>query len=185
MLAIIFALEKFRSYLLGSKVVIFTDHDALKFLLNKKETKPRLMRWVLLMQEFDLEIKDRHGVENVVADHLSRLPSEVLIPILDEFPDEHILKVMSNILPWYVHIVNYLVTGRLPKGWDTNDRKKFYRDIKYYFYDEPELFHVGVDHVYRRCVLKEEQWKILDFSHSSLGYGIKDSAIRVSTLYDK
>ena len=167
LLAIVFALEKFRSYLLGSKVIIFTDHAALKFLLNKKETKPRLMRWVLLMQEFDLEIKDRRGVENVVADHLSRLPGEVSIPILDEFPDEHILKVMSSALPWFAHIVNYLVTGRLPEDWDTNDRKKFYRDIKYYFYDEPELFHVGVDHVYRRCVPEEEQWKILDFCHSS------------------
>ena len=73
LLAIVFALEKFCSYLLGSKVIIFTDHAALKFLLNKKETKPRLMRWVLLMQEFDLEIKDRRGVENVVVDHLSRL----------------------------------------------------------------------------------------------------------------
>ena len=167
LLAIVFALEKFRSYLLGSKVIIFTDHAALKFLLNKKETKPRLMRWVLLMQEFDLEIKDRRGVENVVADHLSRLPGEVSIPILDEFPDEHILKVMSSALPWFAHIVNYLVTGRLPEDWDTNDRKKFYRDIKYYFYDEPELFLVGVDHVYRRCVPEEEQWKILDFCHSS------------------
>ena len=119
------------------------------------------------MQEFDLEIKDRRGVENVVADHLSRLPGEVSILILDEFPDEQILKVMSSTLPWFAHIVNYLVMGRLPEDWDTNDRKKFYRDIKYYFYDEPELFHVGVDHVYRRCAPEEEQWKILDFCHSS------------------
>ena len=182
LLAIVFALEKFRSYLLGSKVIIFTDHAALKFLLNKKETKPRLMRWVLLMQEFDLKIKDRRGVENVVADHLSRLPGEVSIPILDEFPDEHILKVMSSTLPWFAHIVNYLVTGRLPEDWDTNDRKKFYRDIKYYFYDEPELFHVGVDHVYRRCVPEEEQWKILDFCHSSFcggHYASKITAYKV------
>ena len=120
------------------------------------------------MQEFDLEIKDRRGVENVVADHLSTLLGEVSIPILDEFPDEHILKIMTNTLPWYAHIVNYLVTRRLPEDWDTNDRKKFYRDFKYYFNDEPELFHVGVDHVCRRCVPEEEQWKILDFCHSSL-----------------
>ena len=66
-LTIIFALEKFLSYLLGSKVIVFTDHAALKFLLSKKETKPRLMRWILLMQEFDIEIKDRRGVEIVVA----------------------------------------------------------------------------------------------------------------------
>ena len=62
LLAIVFALDKFRSYLLGSRVVVFTDHAALKFLLKKAESKPRLIRWMLLLQEFDLEIKT--GVEH-------------------------------------------------------------------------------------------------------------------------
>ena len=168
LLAIIFALEKFRSYLLGSKVIIFTDHSALKFLLSKKETKPRLMRWILLMQEFDIEIKDRRGVENVVADHLSRLSSDSSTPIFDDFPDEHILEIKSKSLPWYAHIVNYLVTGLIPDDWNVNDRNKFFKDIHYYYYEEPELFHRGVDHIYRRCVPEEEQMNILDFCHSSL-----------------
>ena len=59
LLAVVFALDKFRSYLLGSKVIVFTDHSALKYLLSKKDTKPRLLRWILLLQEFDLEIKDK------------------------------------------------------------------------------------------------------------------------------
>ena len=70
-LAVVFALEKFRSYIVGSPVTIFTDHAALKYLLSKQDTKPRLTRWILLCQEFNLTIKDKKGVKNVVADHLS------------------------------------------------------------------------------------------------------------------
>lgn len=71
--AVVFAFDKFRSYLIGSKVIVYTDHSALKFLLAKKETKPRLLRWILLLQEFDLGIKDKKGIENQVANHLSRI----------------------------------------------------------------------------------------------------------------
>ncbi|XP_024982962.1 uncharacterized protein LOC112519199 [Cynara cardunculus var. scolymus] len=116
LLAVVFALEKFRSYLLGTKVIVFSDHGALKYLLKKKDAKPRLIRWILLFQEFDLEIRDKSGAENFVADHLSRLvldgePS----PLTDEFPDEHLFSVSGEI-PWYADIVNYLVSKSFPGG---------------------------------------------------------------------
>ena len=90
-LAVIFALEKFRSYIVGFLVTIFTDQATLKYLLSKQDTKPRLTRWILLYQEFNLTIKDKKGVENVVADHLSLLVPETTsegLPIGDTFPDE-------------------------------------------------------------------------------------------------
>jgi hypothetical protein len=73
LLAVVFAIDKFRSYLVGAKVIIYTDHVALKYLLTKKDAKPWLIRWILLLEEFDIEIQNKKGVENSVADHLSRL----------------------------------------------------------------------------------------------------------------
>ncbi|WZZ51051.1 hypothetical protein YC2023_051158 [Brassica napus] len=73
LLAIVYAFEKFRYYLVGSKVIVHTDHAALRYLLTKKDAKPHLLRWILLLQEFDLEIKHKKGIENGVADHLSRM----------------------------------------------------------------------------------------------------------------
>ena len=84
----VYALDKFRAYLIGSDIVIFTDHSTLMYLLTKKNAKARLIRWVLLLQEFNLQIRDKKGVENVVADHLSRLTiahNTHNPPIYDEF----------------------------------------------------------------------------------------------------
>ncbi|CAN6580919.1 unnamed protein product [Malus baccata var. baccata] len=98
LLAVVFALDKFRSYLIGTKVIVFTDHAALKYLFTKKEAKPRLIRWMLLLQEFDIEIRDKKGCENVVADHLSRLVREEEdLPISETFPDEQLLSVQVPI----------------------------------------------------------------------------------------
>ncbi|CAN6583707.1 unnamed protein product [Malus baccata var. baccata] len=94
LLAVVFALDKFRSYLIGTKVIVFTDHAALKYLLTKKEAKPRLIRWMLLLQEFDIEIRDKKGSENVVVDHLSRMVhNEESLPIAETFPAEQLLSI--------------------------------------------------------------------------------------------
>ncbi|RDX97082.1 Retrovirus-related Pol polyprotein from transposon 17.6, partial [Mucuna pruriens] len=77
LLVIMFSFDKFRSYLLGSKVIVFSDHATLKYLLKKLDAKPRLIWWMLLLQEFDLKIRDKKGAKNTVVDHLSRLERKV------------------------------------------------------------------------------------------------------------
>jgi hypothetical protein len=112
LLAVIFALDKFRSYLLGSKIIIFYDHTALKYLFSKKDAKSRLIRWILLLQEFNIEIQDKKGTENVVADHLSRLTMDFTVdatPISETFLDEQLMHIAHNPAPWFADIMNYLV----------------------------------------------------------------------------
>ncbi|XP_016742939.1 uncharacterized protein [Gossypium hirsutum] len=91
--------------------------QTLKYLIGKKEAKLRLIRWILLLQEFDLEIKVKKGRENLVADHLSRiLPSNDVTPLKDNFPDESLL-ITQTIFPWYADIVNYLATVDYVSKW--------------------------------------------------------------------
>ena len=97
MLAMVFACEKFRSYILGSHVIIHTNHAAIKYLMTKKEAKPRLIRWVLLLREFDLEIKNKKGCDNVIANHLSRVEKSTVkeeeIEVAEIFPDEQLFQL--------------------------------------------------------------------------------------------
>ncbi|RVW66571.1 Retrovirus-related Pol polyprotein from transposon 17.6 [Vitis vinifera] len=138
LLAVVFALDKFRAYLVGSFIIVFTDHSALKYLLTKQDAKARLIRWILLLQEFDLQIKDKKGVENVVADHLSRLViahNSHPLPINDDFPEESLMFLVKT--PWYAHIANYLVTGEIP------------------------------NQIIRKCVPEDEQQGILSHCHEN------------------
>nr|GFA17627.1 DNA-directed DNA polymerase [Tanacetum cinerariifolium] len=115
MLAVVCAFEKFRSYLIMNKSIVHTDHFALKYLFAKKDAKARLLRWVLLLQEFDFKVLDTKGTENLVADHLSRLENpyeNVLDPkeINKTFPLETLSMVTfrgdSN-ASWFVDFANY------------------------------------------------------------------------------
>ena len=79
-------------------MIVYTNHAALKYLLTKKDAKPRLIRWILLLQEFDLEIKDKKGVENSIVDHLSRMQFENSqeMPINDLLRDNMLFKVTKS-----------------------------------------------------------------------------------------
>ncbi|KAJ9550857.1 hypothetical protein OSB04_014902 [Centaurea solstitialis] len=174
LLAVVFAFDRFRSYLIGAKVIVHTDHSAIKYLMSKADAKPRLIRWVLLLQEFDLEIVDRKGTENQVADHLSRIEGKVSSggnhEIKEIFPDEQILAIrhfQEETTPWYADLANYLASGLKPYDFKTQQFKRFLHESKQYIWDDPHLFKMGADQILRRCVPDWEQHNILQECHAS------------------
>ncbi|GJZ24895.1 reverse transcriptase domain-containing protein, partial [Tanacetum coccineum] len=174
LLAVVYAFEKFRPYLVLSKSIVYTDHSALKYLFAKQDAKPRLLRWILLLQEFDVEIRDKKGAENLAADHLSRLenPHQSELEkkeITETFPLETLGMVTfrgDDNAPWFADFANYHAGNFVIKGMSSQQKRKFFKDVKHYFWDDPFLFKICADQVIRRCVSGQEAFDILKACHS-------------------
>ncbi|GJV89040.1 reverse transcriptase domain-containing protein [Tanacetum coccineum] len=192
MLAVVYAFEKFRSYLIMNKSVVYTDHSALKYLFNKKDAKARLLRWVLLLQEFDFKVIDTKGAENYAADHLSRLENpyeNVFDPkeINETFPLETLNTVTSHdnqSTPWFADIANYHAGNFLIKGMSTQQKRKFFKDVKHYFWDDPYLFRICADQIIRRCVFGQEALEILKACHEGPTGGHHSANITARKVFD-
>ncbi|GJW68431.1 reverse transcriptase domain-containing protein [Tanacetum coccineum] len=167
--AVVFAFDKFRSYLILSKTIVHIDHSALRNLFKKQDAKPRLIRWILILQEFDIEIKDKKGTENVTADHLSRLENDETSDgseVDDNFPGETLMEINTVSEPWFADFANYLVGDIIPKGMTYQQKNKFFSDLKHYFWEEPYLFKVCSDGMIRCCISRPETRTILDQCHN-------------------
>jgi len=140
--------------------------------LIKGDSKPQLLRWILLLQEFDIEIRDKKGVDNVVADHLSRLDNGEVTKkekaIMAEFPDERLFAIGER--PWFADMANFKADNMVPDEIEQHQRKKFFKDANHYLWDDPYLFKVSTDGLIRRCVVGEDANNIMWHCHSS-AYG--------------
>ncbi|GJZ21394.1 reverse transcriptase domain-containing protein, partial [Tanacetum coccineum] len=119
LMAVVFAFDKFRSYLILSKTIVHIDHSALKHLFKKQDVKYHLIRLILPLQEFDIEIKDKKGTENVAADHLSQIDNNETSDdneLDDNYPGETLMEINTRDEPWFADFANYLVGDIIPKG---------------------------------------------------------------------
>nr|GEX35777.1 reverse transcriptase domain-containing protein [Tanacetum cinerariifolium] len=146
MLAVVYAFEKFRPYLVLSNSIVYTDHSALKYLLNKQDAKPRLIQWVLLLQEFDIIIRDKKRKN-------------------ENFPLETLKVISSESAPWFADYANFYARNFIFKGMLSQQKKKFFKDVKHYFWDDPYLFRICADQIIRRCVHGQKAFDILKACH--------------------
>nr|GFB97659.1 reverse transcriptase domain-containing protein [Tanacetum cinerariifolium] len=175
-----------------NKIIVHTDHSALKYLFAKKDAKARLLRWVLLLQEFDFQVLDTIGAKNLAADHLSRLENpyeSVLDPkeINEKFPLETLSMVTfrgDSSAPWFVDFANYHAGNFIVKGMTSQQKNKFFKDVKHYFWDDPFLFKVCADQVIRWCVHGKEALDILEACHNGPTGGHHGANLTAKKIFD-
>nr|GEW36469.1 reverse transcriptase domain-containing protein [Tanacetum cinerariifolium] len=171
---------------------LHTDHSAFKYHFAKKDAKARLLRWVLLHQEFDFKVLDTKGVENLAADHLSRLENpyeNVLGPkeINETFPLETLSMVTfrsDSSASWFADFANYHAGNFIVKDMTSQQKNKFFKDVKHYFWDDPFLFKICADQVIRRCVHGKEALDILEACHNGPTGGHHGANLTAKKIFD-
>ncbi|GJV56844.1 reverse transcriptase domain-containing protein [Tanacetum coccineum] len=163
--------------------------DAIDFAID---SKARLLRWVLLLQEFDFKVIDTKGAENLATDHLSRLenPYENVLDlkeINEAFPLETLNMVTfrgDSSTPWFADYANYHAGNFIVKGMSSQQKNKFFKDVKHYFWDDPYLFKICADQMIRRCVAGQEAIDILIACHSGPTGGHYGANYIVKKVFD-
>jgi hypothetical protein len=140
LLALVHAINKFRHYITGYQYFVDIDHSTIKFLMKKPITNTRVTRWLLLLQEFNINIIDRHGKDNLVADFLSRMIHlGDNAPVDDNFPNEIFFSI-STFTPWYGDVANYLVTWKMPQKLSPREKQKVIQLSANYMWHDDFLY---------------------------------------------
>jgi hypothetical protein len=135
----------------------------------------------LLLQEYDLEIVDRRGKDNHVVDYLYCMEGIIYDPVpINEFIHGEYLAVINHDDPWFADYANFLVGRFLPREMNFHQGRKFFNDLKHYFWDEPYLYRHGENDMIRRCVPEDEMLPILKVCHDS-PYGAHHAGFRTTS----
>src|SRR5450759_4855007 len=178
-LAVVYACKKFRHYLLGYRIVFHTDHDSLKYLVNKPDLSGRIARWILLLQEFNYEVVVKPEKANSNADYLSRQRGqEAVEDVLAEFPDEFsetetrkpeesmVFHINGGGESEFQEILDYLTERRYPAELTREEKIMFQHQVAPYTLIRRVLFKMGADDQLRRCLEKSEWKQVIPALHS-------------------
>jgi hypothetical protein len=183
-LAMVYALQKFRHYLLGSHFKMFTDHSTLKYLVNKPVLGGNICRWLLLFQEYDFEIIVKLGRLNAGPDHLSRLESgEEPVSLENYLPDAQLFSIQI-VDDHFQDIIQFLITRTTPESYTTQQKKQLVVRTADFTLIAGQLYKLGSDEILCRYVLEHEQSRILEEAHAGVSgghYAGKPTAQKVLT----
>jgi hypothetical protein len=170
-LAMVYALQKFRHYLLGKHFNMFTDHSSLKYLVNNPVFGERICIWLLLFQEFEFKVIVKPQKLNARPDHLSRITNgEEPTNLEENFPDAELFSVqVAN--EYFVDIIQYLITGTTPQEFNTTQKKNLVVRVADYQLIAGHLYNMGANNILRRCVLEHERPRILAEAHEGIAGG--------------
>ena len=155
-LAMLFSVKIFCNYPMCNPVVFFVGHMTIKYLIYKAELSERLARWVLLLEEFDYMVEYKPGRMHLQADHLSRLSEEMSKSLMDDRLVNDSLFMLTAKPNWYVGIVKFLITQKLPDDWTKADRKNVRVNSRHFAVSGSRFFRTGAYGLLMRCVYEVE-----------------------------
>ena len=166
LLVIVYSSNKFKHYITLYQAFVHTSHAIIKYLMNKSDVNARIIRWLLLLQQFDLTLIEKPRKENVVAIFLSilTLPASDEEMVDDQLLDEHLFSI-SVLSPWFSNIANYMVVVRFPPNLSSKEKRKIVRKSFPFTWIGGNHFRLGLDQILRRCVREEEVFDILSACH--------------------
>ncbi|GJU06222.1 reverse transcriptase domain-containing protein, partial [Tanacetum coccineum] len=165
MLAVVYAFEKFRSYLIMNKSIVYTDHSALKYLFAKKDAKARLLRYVSRLENPHKDVLENKNINEI-------FPLETL----------GVISIKSTL--WFADYANFHAGNFIIKGMSTQQKRKFFKDVKHYFWDAPYLFRTCADQIIRRCVHGQEAIDILKACHEGPTGGHRSTNLTTRKVFD-
>ena len=184
-LVMVYALQKFRHYLLGAHFKMFTDHSTLKYLVNKQLLGGEICRWLLLFQEYEFEIIVKPGRLNAGLDHLSRLElGEEPTSLKDNLSDAQLFLV-HIVVDYFKDIIEFLNTGTASTEYREKQKKQLVVKATNFTLITGQLYKFGPDDILRKYVLDHERPMIFDEEHAGIlggHYSGKPTAHKILTV---
>jgi hypothetical protein len=166
-LAVVLVVQKLRHYILLRTTKVVADSNPIQYLLSRRQVKGKFSRWIVILQEYDLEFSTPKSKKALVlAELVMALPSDTPnTPVNTDIPDEHLFYIASDD-PWYGDLLIYLRTQKFDNHLSRYDHQHIHHQAPRYLLIGDILYRQGIDTILRRCLTIDEVDRVLNECHS-------------------